>query len=67
MKVSYDGIHTLDIPKTRPYDSGVIKMVAHNKVGQAVFETSLDVIPRGDQGPHLKPTRPGNLNNHGRT
>lgn len=61
MKVSYDGIHTLDIPKTRPYDSGVIKMVAHNNVGQAVFQTSLEVLPRGDQSRHLKPTKPGKM------
>lgn len=58
MKVSYDGIHTLDIPKTRPYDSGIIKMVAHNNVGQAVFQTSLEVLPRGDPSLHLKPTKP---------
>jgi hypothetical protein len=42
-KLTYDGMHQLDIPKTRQYDHGEVKVIAKNIAGEAVAITSLEV------------------------
>ena len=48
-KLRYDGmIHSLEIPKVREYDTGTIRVVAKNPLGEAECNTTLTVLPRED-------------------
>jgi len=54
-RLVYDGmIHILEIPKVRDYDSGTIRVVAKNPLGEAECTTTLVVIPREDWRSRLK-------------
>nr|XP_006823021.1 PREDICTED: titin-like [Saccoglossus kowalevskii] len=53
-KVDFDGLHYFEIPKTRHYDSGDIKVVAKNKYGEVSHTTRLDISRREGYGVHLK-------------
>ncbi|OTF73906.1 titin-like protein [Euroglyphus maynei] len=45
-KIRYDGIHHLEIPKTRQYDQGKIEVIAKNNFGEISASTMLEVRPR---------------------
>lgn len=45
-KIRYDGIHHLEIPKTRQYDQGKIEVFAKNVNGESYASTTLEVRPR---------------------
>lgn len=45
-KVRYDGIHLLEIPKTRQYDNGTVEIYAKNAFGEAFSTATLEVRPR---------------------
>lgn len=45
-KIRYDGIYTLEIPKTRQYDNGTVEVFAKNAFGEAYTSTTLEVRPR---------------------
>lgn len=45
-KVKFDGIHLLEIPKTRQYDNGKVEIYAKNAFGEAYSTTTLEVRPR---------------------
>ncbi|XP_075588793.1 LOW QUALITY PROTEIN: titin-like [Dermatophagoides farinae] len=45
-KIRYDGIHHLEIPKTRQYDQGKIEVIAKNNLGEVSASTMLEVRPR---------------------
>uniref|UniRef100_T1J5H7 Ig-like domain-containing protein n=1 Tax=Strigamia maritima TaxID=126957 RepID=T1J5H7_STRMM len=47
-KLSYDGMHRLDIPKARQYDHGKVEVFAKNSLGEASCATTLDVRPKRD-------------------
>lgn len=47
-KLTYDGMYHMDIPKTRQYDTGKVKVIARSSVGEASSETELKIIPRHD-------------------
>lgn len=47
-KLRYDGMHHLEIPKTRQYDLGKVEVYAKNTVGEAYSSTTLEVRPRHD-------------------
>ncbi|XP_033111508.1 titin-like [Anneissia japonica] len=55
VKISFDGLHHLEIPKTRPYDTGEIKVEAKNKYGQVNYITKLQVLRREDFNIQLRP------------
>jgi len=56
-RLRYDGmIHILEIPKARDYDSGTIRVVAKNAVGEAECSGSLTVTSRDDWRSRLKQT-----------
>ena len=56
-KVSFDGVfHTLEIPKTREYDVGEVKIFAKNQFGEDSAATTLDVIPMEDWKSKLRKT-----------
>ena len=59
MKIWFDGIHYLDIPKTRPSDSGNIRVIGRNRHGVVRTETQLEVLRRDDPHIQLKPTHRG--------
>ena len=59
MKIWFDGLHYLDIPKTRPQDSGTIRVIGRNKLGVVRTETQLEVLRRDDPHIQLKPTHRG--------
>jgi hypothetical protein len=53
--LSYDGmIHYLEVPKCREYDSGNIRIVAKNPLGEAYASTNLTVRPKEDWRSRLK-------------
>ena len=45
-KIRYDGIHHLEIPKTRQYDQGKIEVIAKNNFGEVSAATMLEVRPK---------------------
>ena len=47
-------IHTMEIPKVREYDSGTIRVVCKNPMGEAECSTTLLVIPQEDWRSRLK-------------
>ncbi|KAI1293738.1 Titin [Halotydeus destructor] len=47
-KLNYDGIYHLEVPKTRPYDSGKVEVYVRNIVGEAYCWTTLKVHSRND-------------------
>ena len=47
-------INVLEIPKVREYDSGTIRVVAKNPLGEAECSTTLVVIPHEDWRSRLK-------------
>ena len=54
-KLRYDGmINVLEIPKVREYDSGSIRVVAKNRLGEAECSTTLVVVPHEDWRARLK-------------
>lgn len=54
-RLRYDGmIHIMEIPKARDYDSGTIRVVAKNVVGEAESSATLTVAPRDDWRSRLK-------------
>ncbi len=59
MKIWFDGLHYLDIPKTRPSDSGAIRVIGRNRHGVVRTETQLEVLRRDDPHIQLKPTHRG--------
>ena len=60
MNVSYDGIHRLEISKTRPSDSGLITLIARNHYGEARFDTNL--VVKSKSGVAGQPSRVTNKN-----
>ncbi|XP_041477901.1 uncharacterized protein LOC121425834 isoform X6 [Lytechinus variegatus] len=56
MRSWFDGIHYMEITKARVGDSGVIRLVARNKLGMVEFKTKLEVKPKDVPPPLLKPT-----------
>lgn len=61
MRSWFDGIHYMEIFKARVADSGVIRLVARNKLGMVEFKTKLEVKPKEASLPLLKPTPKGNI------
>ncbi|XP_072047546.1 titin-like isoform X2 [Amphiura filiformis] len=59
MKIWFDGLHYLEIPKTRPSDSGTIRVIGRNRNGVIKSETQLEVLRRDDPHIQLKPTHRG--------
>ena len=59
MKIWFDGLHYLDIPKARPSDSGIYKVVGRNKFGMISHETRLHVFRKNDPGVQLRVTGRG--------
>ena len=54
-ELRYDGmIHMMEIPKVREYDSGTIRVVCKNPMGEAECSTTLLVIPHEDWRSRLK-------------
>lgn len=54
-KLHYDGmLYSLEMPKAREYDSGTVKVVARNVLGEAECSTTLRVIPKEDWRSALK-------------
>jgi len=47
-KLRYDGMHHLEIPKSRQYDKGKVEVYAKNAVGETYAFTTLDVRPKND-------------------
>lgn len=47
-------IHILEIPKARDYDSGSVRVVAKNTLGEAESSATLTVAPRDDWRSRLK-------------
>ena len=47
-------INVLEIPKVREYDSGSIRVVAKNRLGEAECSTTLVVVPHEDWRARLK-------------
>nr|XP_054753173.1 muscle M-line assembly protein unc-89-like [Lytechinus pictus] len=56
MRSWFDGIHYMEITKARVGDSGVVRLVARNKLGMVEFKTKLEVKPKDVPPPLLKPT-----------
>lgn len=53
-KLTYDGMYHLDIPKTRLYDAGEVRIIAKNLLGEDTASTTLSVVNRHDFGGTLK-------------
>lgn len=47
-KLTYDGMHILDIPRTRQFDHGKVEAYAKNIVGEAHSFTTLEIRPKHD-------------------
>ncbi|XP_054159743.1 kettin homolog [Oppia nitens] len=47
-KIKNDGIHQLEIPKTSESESGIVEVRAMNSIGEAKYNTTLEVRPRSD-------------------
>jgi hypothetical protein len=47
-------MYHLDIPKTRLYDAGEVRVIAKNLLGEATTSTTLAVVNRHDFGGTLK-------------
>ena len=56
-KLMYDGmIHHLEIPRCRQYDSGEVRVVAKNQIGEDESVTNLSVLPQDDWRAGLRRT-----------
>lgn len=53
--IEFDGlIHSLEIKKTRNYDTGEVRAVAKNSYGEAACSANLTITPANDLRAHLK-------------